>query len=175
MTAAAPTRNSPPNVHTATDRARSGGSRCAVEGRQHQSSHRARHRLPQPFQRSRDAARDDSGYAGMRRGFPDLASAVLCRAFLRHPTSRRATSRSRPTEGRHENPRRVRQYHVDHDLDPDRGGFGDARRPRRTGPAPRSPNRPPAGSNRWWRSPVASSTAVPRPTSKPSWRVDVSR
>ena len=59
-----------------------------------------------------------------------------------------------------------------HDLDPDCGGLGDARgRPARS--APRSPNRLPAGSSRWWRWPAASSTAAPMPTSKPSWRTSV--
>ena len=46
-------------------------------------------------------------------------------------------------------PRRVRQYHRRHDLDPHRGRRGHARSPRRTRPAPRWPNRPPAGSSRW--------------------------
>ena len=50
-------------------------------------------------------------------------------------------------EPRH--PRRIRQAHRGHDLDPDRGGYGDARSPARTRPAPRWPNRPPTGSSRW--------------------------
>ena len=104
--------------------------------------------------------------------FLDLESAVLRRAFLgfqfQGPRSRDRGLRI----GRRQDPRRVRQHHLYHDLDPDCGGLGDARGRARTRPAPRWPNRPPAGSSRWWRWPAASSTAPPRPTSKPSWRTD---